>query len=80
MHIKGSKMKTRKIDYISYIICYLLCVMLSKAGYSYPAGVLLMGEALFLYILSVAQKRCTRGSSRLFSASWLEEKDWPVCS
>lgn len=71
MHIKGSKMKTRKIDYISYIICYLLCVMLSKAGYSYPAGVLLMGEALFLYILSVRRSGVLVDLRGLFSASWI---------
>ena len=31
-------MKTKKVDYLSYIICHALCVVLSKAGYSYPVS------------------------------------------
>ena len=64
-------MKTKKVDYLSYIICYALCVVLSKAGYSYPAGVVLMGEALFLYVLSVKRSGVLTDLRGLFSASWI---------
>ena len=56
-------MKTKKVDYLSYIICYALCVVLSKAGYSYPAGVVLMGEAIVFVCAQCEAKRCPYGSA-----------------
>lgn len=61
----------RKAEYISYCAGYLLAFLFSKAGAVYPAGFILMLEALFLYILNYRRTGNLVDLRGLFSLSWI---------
>lgn len=62
--------ETRR-DYISYCISYMLAFMVSRLGYVYLAGIVLMLEALFLYGMNFNRSENLVDLRGLFSLSWV---------
>lgn len=61
----------RKAEYISYCASYMLAFLFSKIGAVYLAGIILMLEALFLYILNFRRTGNLVDLRGLFSLSWI---------
>lgn len=69
---KGAMLQTeRKAEYISYCASYMLAFLFSKLGAVYLAGIILMLEALFLYILNFKRTASLVDLRGLFSLSWI---------
>lgn len=61
----------KKAEYISYCASYMLAFLFSKIGAVYLAGIVLMLEALFLYILNYRRTGNLVDLRGLFSLSWI---------
>lgn len=61
----------RRVEYISYCASYMLAFLFSKIGAVYLAGIVLMLEALFLYILNYRKTGNLVDLRGLFSLSWI---------
>lgn len=64
-------MRTKRIDYISYIISYILCFLFSKTEHPYISGSILIIEAVLLYILNYRRSGQLADLKGLFSLSWI---------
>ncbi len=61
----------RRAEYIFYCASYMLAVIFSKTGAVYPAGIILMLEALLLYVLNFRRSGNLVDLRGLFSLSWI---------
>ncbi len=61
----------RRIDYISYCASYVLAFTASRLGYVYLAGIVLMLEALLLYMMNFKRSGNLTDLRGLFSLSWV---------
>lgn len=61
----------RKAEYISYCVSYMLAFIFSGIDAVYLAGIVLMLEALFLYILNFRRTENLVDLRGLFSLSWV---------
>ena len=61
----------RRIDYISYCASYVLAFTASRLGYVYLAGIVLMLEALMLYMMNFKRSGNLTDLRGLFSLSWV---------
>lgn len=61
----------KKVEYVSYSISYVLAFTASRLGLVYLAGIVLMLEALFLYLLDFRRTQSLVDLKGLFSLSWI---------
>lgn len=61
----------KKVEYVSYSISYVLAFTASRLGLVYLAGIVLMLEALFLYLLNFRRTQSLVDLKGLFSLSWI---------
>ncbi len=73
MHWEGIRMMytENRIDYISYCASYVLAFTASRLGYVYLAGIVLMLEALLLYMMNLKRSGNLTDLRGLFSLSWV---------
>ena len=73
MHWEGIRMMytENRIDYISYCASYVLAFTASRLGYVYLAGIVLMLEALLLYMVNLKRSGNLTDLRGLFSLSWV---------
>lgn len=62
---------TKKWDYVSCIICFMLSMLAAKSGYDYLSGIILILEGIFLYILNFSRTGNLVDIRGLFSLSWI---------
>ena len=70
---KGNDMvqAEKRVEYISYSISYVLAFTASRLGLAYLAGIVLMLEALFLYLINLRRTGSLVDLKGLFSLSWI---------
>lgn len=61
----------RRVEYISYCASYMLAFIFSKMGAVYPSGIVLILEALLLYVLNFRSTNNLVNLRGLFSLSWI---------
>lgn len=61
----------KRVEYISYCISYVLAFTASRLGIVYLAGMILMLEALFLYLMDFRRSGSLVDLKGLFSLSWI---------
>lgn len=61
----------RRAEYISYCASSMLAFLFSRLGAVYPAGIILMLEALFLYIVNFRRSGNLVDLRGVFSLSWI---------
>ncbi|MCI9439860.1 MAG: oligosaccharide repeat unit polymerase [Ruminococcus sp.] len=61
----------KRVEYISYSISYVLAFTASRQGLAYLAGIVLMLEALFLYLINLRRTGSLVDLKGLFSLSWI---------
>lgn len=67
----GCKKINKIWDYVSYIICFCLAVVVYKNGYKYIAGTILILEGFVLYIFNFFRTKNLVDIRGLFSGSWI---------
>lgn len=65
------EMVHKKWDYISYGICFGFAVLAAKNNLEYAAGMILMLEGFFLYVLNFMRTGSLVNIRGLFSGSWI---------
>lgn len=62
---------SKKWEYLSYIISFAVAMGLARMEYSVLAGVVLMGEGIYLYVMNFQRTKCFVDIRGLFSLSWV---------
>lgn len=74
MHTKSSNIfYVKKWEYLSYIVCFIVGMLLEEAEYPYFAGIVLMLEGLFLYIQNFVRTGSLADIRGLFRCPGLRE-------